>query len=162
MDRKAHKHSEPHTNPEIRTLLKVYQDTELLRRGATRQIDDRDTDDFARGIKKLCEGALQNAIAKSAANRQVFRTDTPPSATISSTAPDTSMKSDTESLDEDSSDESSSSESDSDSDSEGRKWYATRGSIHLVDGELVFDERDMLLGPEDEEYQEEDASDNDN
>ncbi|KAJ6595287.1 hypothetical protein B0H10DRAFT_2232994 [Mycena sp. CBHHK59/15] len=56
MEKKAHKHSEPHTKPEMRTLLKLYKDTELHSRRFGRQIDDSDTDDFARGVKKLREG----------------------------------------------------------------------------------------------------------
>ncbi|KAJ7105097.1 hypothetical protein C8R43DRAFT_1140887 [Mycena crocata] len=48
MEKKAHRHSDPHTKPEMQILLKVYRDTELHRRHLGRQIDDRDTDDFAR------------------------------------------------------------------------------------------------------------------
>ncbi|KAJ6605625.1 hypothetical protein B0H10DRAFT_1712914, partial [Mycena sp. CBHHK59/15] len=64
MEKKAHKHSEPHTKPEMCTLLKLYKDTELHSRRLSRQIDDRDTDDFARGVKKLREGTLQASITK--------------------------------------------------------------------------------------------------
>jgi hypothetical protein len=53
-------------------------------------------------------------------------------------------------VDEDSSDGSSSEESDDESDTETTAAYATRGSMSVVDGELVMDERDMMDGPEDE------------
>ncbi|KAJ6614033.1 hypothetical protein B0H10DRAFT_2268702, partial [Mycena sp. CBHHK59/15] len=175
MEKKSHKHSEPHTNPEMHTLLKVYRDTELSKRRLTRQIDDRDTDDFARGVKKLREGALHAAITKNSAKRQVFRTDTlpaniitensgadvPPANTVSKNLEDGPSNSDDDSSSDEEEPEpeesdSEPSESDSDDDTSADKIYATRGSTYLVDGELVLDERDMLLGPEDDEYIEED------
>ncbi|KAJ6526706.1 hypothetical protein B0H19DRAFT_970285, partial [Mycena capillaripes] len=79
MEKKAHKHADPHTKPEMR---KVYSDAELSQRRLTCQIDDRGTDDFARGVKKLRMGSLQTAIERTAHNRQVSRTDAPkPSST---------------------------------------------------------------------------------
>ncbi|KAJ6503468.1 hypothetical protein C8R47DRAFT_968976 [Mycena vitilis] len=153
MDKKSHKHADPHTRPEIHTLLKVYRDTELSSRRLTRQIDDRDTDDFARGVKKLRDGALQKANTRTALNRQVFRTDAPVDV-VDANQPVSDDDSDDS---DDSGSESSStaeSESDSDDDAGPSKFYATRGSTFMVDGELFFDERDMLQGPEDEEYME--------
>ncbi|KAJ6599641.1 hypothetical protein B0H10DRAFT_1626810, partial [Mycena sp. CBHHK59/15] len=58
-------HTDPHTNPELRILLKLYHKEELHSRPLGRQIDDRDTDDFAKGVKKLRGGALQKIIDKS-------------------------------------------------------------------------------------------------
>jgi hypothetical protein len=154
MDKKAHKHAEPHTKPEMRTLLKVYSDTELSMRRLTRQIDDRDTDDFARGVKKLREGAL-HAVTKTAHNRQVLRTDTPAKRLEADKASSDDDSSDSSESDgESSSSGESDSDSESDDDAEANTPYATRGSVFMVDGELVFYERDMLLGPEDEEYTE--------
>ncbi|KAJ7620924.1 hypothetical protein B0H17DRAFT_1291649, partial [Mycena rosella] len=37
MKKKAHKHAEPHTKPEMRTLLKLYRSTEIHSRHLTRQ-----------------------------------------------------------------------------------------------------------------------------
>ncbi|KAJ6559823.1 hypothetical protein B0H19DRAFT_1210268 [Mycena capillaripes] len=120
MKKKSHKHKDPHSNPEMLTLLKLYRDTELHSRRLGRQVDDRDTDDFARGDRSQA-----------------------------TSSPD----SDSESTDKESDDsESASSQSDSDDDMAGAgNFYATRGSIFMVDGELVLDDRDMLVGPEDED-----------
>ncbi|KAJ7883570.1 hypothetical protein B0H13DRAFT_2235396 [Mycena leptocephala] len=41
MQKKAHKHSDPHTKPEMHALLKLYWDTELHSRRLGRQIDDQ-------------------------------------------------------------------------------------------------------------------------
>ncbi|KAK6972305.1 hypothetical protein R3P38DRAFT_2812341 [Favolaschia claudopus] len=70
MEKKSRKHTDPSLRPEMLTLLKVYSDTELHSRRLTRQIDDRDTDDFNRGIRKLRDGALQTHIKKTTHNRQ--------------------------------------------------------------------------------------------
>ncbi|KAJ6558349.1 hypothetical protein B0H19DRAFT_906888, partial [Mycena capillaripes] len=43
MKKKSHKHKDPHANPEMLTLLKLYRDTELHSRRLGRQVDDRDT-----------------------------------------------------------------------------------------------------------------------
>ncbi|KAJ6602569.1 hypothetical protein DFH09DRAFT_899640 [Mycena vulgaris] len=174
MEKKSHKHADPHTKPEMRTLLKLYKDTELHSQRLGRQIDDRDTDDFARGVKKLREGALQASIGKTTSNQQVFRTDTvtPPTGTdVANHADDAADDNEgplelSEEESESSSDNSDSdlAESESDEDSSMDNIYATRGSTFLVDGELVFDERDMLVGPEDEvldsESEEQEPGDN--
>ncbi|KAJ7102997.1 hypothetical protein C8R43DRAFT_907042, partial [Mycena crocata] len=107
MEKKAHRHSDPHTKPEMQILLKVYRDTELHRRRLGRQIDDRDTDDFARGVKKLREGGLEDFKSKTLFNRQVLRTDEPPVApTPAVDSPDS----------EDTSNDGDGNKSDSDSD----------------------------------------------
>ncbi|KAJ6599623.1 hypothetical protein B0H10DRAFT_2322822 [Mycena sp. CBHHK59/15] len=62
---KSKSHTDPHTNPELRILLKLYHKEELHSRRLGRQIDDRDTDDFAKGVKKLRGRALQKIIDKS-------------------------------------------------------------------------------------------------
>ncbi|KAJ6475855.1 hypothetical protein DFH09DRAFT_1109111 [Mycena vulgaris] len=173
MEKKSHKHADPHTKPEMRTLLKLYKDTELHSQRLGRQIDDRDTDDFARGVKKLREGALQASIGKTISNRQVFRTDTvtPPTGTdVANLADDAADDNEgplelSEEESESSSDNSDSdlAESELDEDSSMDNIYATRGATFLVDGELVFDERDMLVGPEDvldSESEEQEPGDN--
>lgn len=142
MKKKAHKHSDPHTRPEMLILLKLYRDTELHSCRLGLQIDDRDTDDFARGVKKLREGALQTGLARTAAKRQVLRTDPAP--------PPANPTSDDSSDSDDTDVESESSDSDPEDDAGITQFYATRGSTYMVDGELVFDERDMLAGPEDD------------
>ncbi|KAJ7805241.1 hypothetical protein B0H14DRAFT_3485292 [Mycena olivaceomarginata] len=151
LEPKSSKHTNATEKPEVRTLYKLYKDVELHRRRPRRQVDDRDTDDFARGVKKLREGALQAAITKTLFERQVQRTDTPTTPPI---VVDTDVDADGQS---DSEESTSGSESESDEDSEsddgGGINFATRGSTYMVDGELVFDDRDMMLGPDDfDEY----------
>jgi hypothetical protein len=153
LEPKSSKHASATERPEVRTLYKLYKDVELHRRRRRRQIDDlRDTDDFARGVKKLREGALQAAITKTLFERQVQRTDslpTAPSAVVDADA-DADGQSDSE---ESTSDLESESDADSESDDEGRINFATLGSTYMVDGELVLDSRDMMLGPDDfDEY----------
>ncbi|KAJ7079843.1 hypothetical protein C8R44DRAFT_909020 [Mycena epipterygia] len=151
LDAKSSKHANATERPEVRTLYKLYMDVELHHRRRRRQIDDRDTNDFAAGAKKLRESALQAAITKTLFTRQVQRTDGIPAA--ASDVVDADL--DAEESDSNASTVSSQSDSDSDEDAEddGSINFATRGSTYLVDGELVFDERDMMLGPEDtDEY----------
>ncbi|KAK7059388.1 hypothetical protein R3P38DRAFT_2496066 [Favolaschia claudopus] len=153
MEKKAHKHTDPTTKPEILTLLKIYSDTELHSRRPTRQVDDRDTDDFNRGLKKLRDGTLESFIKKTTQHRQTFTTPTPKPS---------EQKSSSDSDSDDSDADCSASESETDPDSgtsldQQTSFYATRGSTFIHEGELVFDERDMMMGPEDDEFQEEDG-----
>ncbi|KAJ6631592.1 hypothetical protein B0H10DRAFT_1938439 [Mycena sp. CBHHK59/15] len=76
MAKKSHTHTDPHANPEMRILLKLYRTEELHSRRLGRQIDDRDTDDFAKGVKKLRNGGLKKFIQKSLRTRQTTRTAT--------------------------------------------------------------------------------------
>ncbi|KAJ7118583.1 hypothetical protein C8R43DRAFT_901373 [Mycena crocata] len=110
---KSHIHSDPHTKPEMRILLNLYRKEELHSRRLGRQIDDRDTDDFAKGRTTATTSAVTDA--------------------------------------DDSDDAVNNDESeDSDDDSDPGDIYATRGSMAIVDGELVMDGRDMMEGPVDE------------
>ncbi|KAJ7769072.1 hypothetical protein DFH07DRAFT_938258 [Mycena maculata] len=167
MEKKTHKHSDPHTKPEMRILLKVYRETELHQRRLGRQIDDRDTDDFARGVKKLREGALEAFKAKTLFNRQVVRTDETPAETaaeaVETHTEDTHSGSESEESEKSSlssSNSSDSSDSDDEVDEPGPQFHATRGSTSFIDGELVFNERDMMAGPslDDDEAEDSDAN----
>ncbi|KAJ6608723.1 hypothetical protein B0H10DRAFT_1815145 [Mycena sp. CBHHK59/15] len=71
LEAKSSKHTDATEKPEVRILYKLYMEVELHRRRPHRQIDDRDTDNFAAGVKKLRERALQAAIDKSILTRQV-------------------------------------------------------------------------------------------
>ncbi|KAJ7672981.1 hypothetical protein DFH06DRAFT_1319207 [Mycena polygramma] len=133
MQKKSSKQSDPHTKPEIRTLLKVYRETELHKRRLGRQIDDRETDDFARGVKKLRDDPLP-----------------PPPRCAPNTAAEEPVSNAGDNSASDSEDEEPSSDSsseESDSDDEVERFAATRGSTCFVDGELVLDFRDMMAGP---------------
>ncbi|KII82633.1 hypothetical protein PLICRDRAFT_84683, partial [Plicaturopsis crispa FD-325 SS-3] len=56
------RHKDPHANPEVRTLLRVYADHELHYRRPGRSLDDRDVNDFDRGINSLRDTKLQKWI----------------------------------------------------------------------------------------------------
>jgi hypothetical protein len=157
--KKSSKHSDPHTNPEIRILLNTCKAEELHSRRLGRQIDDRDTDDFAKGVKKLRTDALENYIKKTLRTRQTNRS---PEDTENATDANEAEDHDT------SSDESEASDDDAD---DLDAYAATRGSMSVIDGRLVMDCRDMLdgeelLGPEggdqsdEEEEKEYDPNDN--
>ncbi|KAJ7609777.1 hypothetical protein DFH06DRAFT_1346255 [Mycena polygramma] len=155
MAQKSHVHSDPHTKPEMRILLKLYHTEELHSRRLGRQIDDRDTDNFAKGVKKLREGGLKKFIDKSLRTRQP-RQDT--------TLPTPSPAADASASDDEADGDTSSDESDDDPEAEDQ-FYATRGSMTVVDGELVMDGRDMMEGPEEiipepESDDEDDAEEN--
>jgi hypothetical protein len=159
MKKKSHKHADPHTKPEMRTLLKVYRETELHRRRPGRQVDDRDTDDFARGVKKLREGGLAEFKKKTLYNRQVIRTNKPAPVVPAEPLPEEGDPDDGDESGKETGSDSSSEESDSDDESEdtGPRFFATRGSTSFVDGELVFDDRDMMDGPDPDDENEEDS-----
>ncbi|KAJ3717932.1 hypothetical protein C8R42DRAFT_724141 [Lentinula raphanica] len=55
---KAGRHSEPHSNPELRTLLKLYSHHELHSRRVGRYIEERDTENFVKGWSRLQNGKL--------------------------------------------------------------------------------------------------------
>ncbi|KAJ6480404.1 hypothetical protein C8R45DRAFT_1155471 [Mycena sanguinolenta] len=138
MSARSHAHSDPHTKPEMRILLELYRTEELHSRRLGRQIDDRDTDDFAKGVKKLREGALKKFIDKSLYTRRPRQ----------QTTQRTTSADDDES--DDAGEASSSDESDEDPDADPTEFHATRGSMAVVDGELVMDGRDMMEGPTEE------------
>ncbi|KAJ7735335.1 hypothetical protein B0H16DRAFT_1256415, partial [Mycena metata] len=106
------KHASPTEKPEVRTLYKLYTDVELHHRRRHRQIDDRDTDDFAKGPSSGGGDGESDSETSTASSE-------------------------------------SESESDEDSEDEGEINFATRGSTYMVNGELIFDGRDMMTGPED-------------
>ena len=56
LGRRSGRHSVPHINPEIRTLLQVYNDCELHKRRPGRVYKDTDKDDFQKGFLKLGAG----------------------------------------------------------------------------------------------------------
>jgi hypothetical protein len=76
LSRRAGKHSDPHTNPEIRILLQEYQHHELHRRRPGRMYDGRDTDDFTRGMLNLRNGKLKSWISMTTTTRGVRKGNT--------------------------------------------------------------------------------------
>src|SRR5882762_7556104 len=57
-------HTDPHTNPEVKTLLQQYARHELHSRRPGRTIYDDDVDDFANGWDQLTRGKLKKWVAE--------------------------------------------------------------------------------------------------
>ncbi|KII83161.1 hypothetical protein PLICRDRAFT_82404, partial [Plicaturopsis crispa FD-325 SS-3] len=58
------RHSDPHSNAEVRILLKEYQERELHSRRPGRSIEETDVNNFQRGMERLRKGKLQKWITK--------------------------------------------------------------------------------------------------
>lgn len=58
LNQHARRHTEPHSNPEIRILLKLYTHHQLHSRRAGRFVEERHIDDFSKGLDKLRKGKL--------------------------------------------------------------------------------------------------------
>lgn len=147
LQKKSSKHTSGHTKPEMRTLVASNHLEQLHMRRAGRVIDDRDTDDFGRGLRRLREGALESWKIKTLRSRGVSTKDLQSeiSSVIRNQQPDKG--------DEDNFSGSDSDGSSSDSDvEEGNmvRGFATSGSMSFQDGEFVIDERDMLCGEGDD------------
>ncbi|KAJ7131118.1 hypothetical protein C8R44DRAFT_829597 [Mycena epipterygia] len=127
---KSKKHTDPHTNPEMLILLKTYREEELHSRRLGRQVDDRDTDDLQK-------------VSRSSTTRAAETTPVP--------VVEVDSENDSEANSEDENNGDTSSDESEESDMEEQGLYATRGSMAVVDGQLVMDDRDMMLGPDGEE-----------
>ena len=64
-------HTEPHTQPEVRTLLDLYQETKLHHFCIGRGKEANDIDEFGRGMTSLQEGKLQKWIQASVRQRSI-------------------------------------------------------------------------------------------
>jgi hypothetical protein len=62
-------HKCPHLKPEVQTLLEEYRKTELHRRREGRAYDNKDTDNFCRGMNKLRNGKLAKWITETTTTR---------------------------------------------------------------------------------------------
>ncbi|KAJ7717441.1 hypothetical protein B0H16DRAFT_1700968 [Mycena metata] len=118
---KSHSHTDPHSQPEMRTLLKLYRTEELHSRRLGRQIDDRDTNDFSRGVRNLRNGGLDKWIKKTLRTRR--KQTTPSDSPLNPEEEQLNME------EEQPEDEENSEDSDDDTDI-GPSVYATRGSMH--------------------------------
>ncbi|KAJ8509453.1 hypothetical protein ONZ45_g8391 [Pleurotus djamor] len=70
--KRSGKHTKPHENPEVRTLLDEYQRTELhSRRPGRVEGEPRNVDDMKRGIEALSKGTLKKWVAKTLRARAI-------------------------------------------------------------------------------------------
>lgn len=128
-------HPEPHSRPEIRTLLRTYKEHQLhkFREGHCYSKELRDVDDFNRGIQTLRDGKLQKWI-KDSSNAMAFTTTT--------TGTDSEEGATFEEAEEE------------EDDSEN---VMTVGRKCMIDGELVFLIEEQGHGMEDQGLGDEDA-----
>ena len=132
-------HKAPHLKPEVVTLLNIYRETELHSRRPGRIYEDRDVDDFTRGVTKLAGGKLAQWILQTSRARNHNTSSSLPH----SDSPTLAAPQDDENI------------SDADDDSDGNT--ATFGYMEVDEGELVFrnvgefiDDLDMWCGEEPE------------
>lgn len=75
LTKRSGRHSAPHLNPEITTLLKTYHESELHCRRPGRVYKDIDKDDFQRGVSKLSNGKLKKWIHDTTSSRGLLNMD---------------------------------------------------------------------------------------
>jgi hypothetical protein len=118
---RAGRHSEPHTRPEVKTLLKQYQCHELHSRRPGRSIDEEDIDDFQQGWDRLAKGKLKRWVADTIDSRCQAKGQR-------TVAEADAMGSDSE---------------DEDDRVEDGNVQPTFGSIHMVNGEMLIETSDF-------------------
>lgn len=116
------KHSDPHMNPEVKTLLQQYAFHELHTRRAGRSIEEDVPDDFTRGWERLGQGKIRKWVAETTRARSLRAKG--PLAPVDSTIPDFLDGSDSE---------------DESDDESGDPRAGTFGAMSFVDGEFVIE-----------------------
>ena len=119
--KRSGRHTAPHLRPEVTQLLAAYRDSELHSRRPGRMYDDRDVDDFQRGLIKLRNGKLKKWVMDTTRTRNLCKTQDPPAAP----------------MDEDEDEEP-------EDDSLGMPEDMTIGFMEMVDGELRIETSDRM------------------
>ena len=128
----AGRHSNPHTRPEVKTLLTLYAHHELHRQRPGRSIDDDEVpDDFTRGWEKLAKGKVRKWVLDMTRTRRM-QARALPSETKSEDSEDSD---DTDCMDEESDDEV-------DEDANALTTASTFGSMSFVDDEFIIETLD--------------------
>ena len=122
LEAKSGRHSDPHTRPEVKTLLALYARHQLHSWRAGRTIDRGDVDNFQPGWEKLAKGKLRKWVAETVRSRGMGSA-TQPVAEVDGVD----------------SDEEGSEDEDDSGDLDAASVPPTFGSIRMVDGELVID-----------------------
>jgi hypothetical protein len=76
--KRSGRHSAPHMKPEVKKLLETYLELELHRRRAGRMYDNRDVDDFRRGMVKLQGGKVKKWAMHTTKTRDIMSHDLTP------------------------------------------------------------------------------------
>jgi len=117
-------HSEPHTKPEVRMLLKEYACHELHSRRPGRTLDHGDIDNFQLGWEKLTKGKLRKWVAETVQSRGMGNTKNNVSDAKGA----------------DSGDDDSENEEDT---AETETMAPTFGSMRMINGQFVVDTMDF-------------------
>ncbi|KAJ3716790.1 hypothetical protein DFJ43DRAFT_1006589 [Lentinula guzmanii] len=163
LEKRAGRHTEPHNNPEVRSLLQLYAHHELHSRRPGRFIEEREVDDFTKGYIKLSKGKMAKWANETTHARvredvklristlhptAITTTNTSEtSATNTSETSATISLNDGDHLDELEPEDSDSSDG-SDSDDEDPSFRNTLGVMQLVDGQLIAQTFDLQLTAE--------------
>ncbi|KAH9948898.1 hypothetical protein B0H21DRAFT_689338 [Amylocystis lapponica] len=146
LERRAGRHSDPHTKSEIKILSREYREHELHSRrpGRTYDLDVRDVDDYRRGVTNLRSGKLDKWIKETTFMRSVHvRANGPPSRQSPITA-EVHGPSAVDRVPSDGNDACRDSDSDDDEqDIHSSVQLTSLPSIHLVDGELIIQDTDI-------------------
>lgn len=131
LSKRSGRHSAPHLNPEIATLLKTYYESELHRRRPGRVYNDIDKDDFQRGVSKLLSGKLKKWIHDTTSSRGLLAMDT---IRVVNRIEGDAEESNDVSDDEDSDDDAAG----------GDEITQSAGYTEVIDGELIMDSFENL------------------
>jgi hypothetical protein len=132
------RHKDPHTKPEVVILLEVYRKAELHRRRPGRAYNDKDTDNFTRGINKLRRGTLAKWIADTTSTRGLNIT-----AAVGSSSQDADLETSGEEGDSSSGDENEDIEDETEGSRAPITKSVTMGLMQMVDGELLVQTTDF-------------------
>ncbi|KAJ3817504.1 hypothetical protein F5880DRAFT_1618216 [Lentinula raphanica] len=153
------RHSEPHSNSEVRILLKQYAHHELHLRRVGRYVEERDTDNFMKGWSKLDNGKLAKWVDETASARVRLDVDTRVAALdhsfpeshsdldIPATTASDPLVDNNDCNDGDFADSDTDTETDVESDDEDDDFETTLGMAEIHDGTLhmtTLEVEDML------------------
>lgn len=140
LSKRSGRHSVPHVNPEIRTLLQVYKDCELHYRRPGRVYEDTDKDDFQKGLLKLGGGGkLKKWIFDTTTTRNLTAGMGEPAETL---MVDTTSGAETETNDDENDDE------------DFEVHPPPPGYQEIIDGRLTFASMDDLVADVDDIFTE--------
>jgi len=129
-------HKDPHTKPEVNILLEIYCKAKLHRHQPGRAYNEIDTDNFTRGINKLCKGTLAKWIIETTNTRGLNTTVAAPSASQDADAK-TSNEGDSSSEDKEGD------ETEMEDSQVPITKSVTIGLMQMADGELLIETTDF-------------------
>ena len=133
--KRSSRHSEPHTKPEVKTLLKLYARHELHSCRPGRTIEEEDIDSFRRGWEELVKGKLRCWVADMVCSPSLWNCTSTSTGGVG--ARNIGSDSDDEDNGEDDSDE------DEGEGVESETSAPTFGSMRMVDGQFIIETKEF-------------------